>query len=420
MTATSQHGLHPDAESLSAFSEQALSARERADVLAHLAVCGRCRRVVALARKAAEAAAAAQTRKTIAPNAWWRQWRFVWVPAGVAVAFAVTTISVMIERADRHDAEIKIVAQNPVESTPPTATPPPTEQAKVEPPAAPAPPPAHSAKHEHTAAAEPLPAPAPPAVTAQMPPASRASAPEPMDRVAVMPEAHPPFHAQEQQVPPELVAGGMRPAYSQPDTGAQQASQEQAELQRQAEEQHQAEAESSRRRVLKSKAAPAVVHGTNASPPADASQTVAVAVSPTEAQPVEVAEPAPMPGIESSPEVSTSSKPMQLPSGRTAVSTASGGHLLLAVDKAGSLFLSEDQGATWERIPRQWKGRAVEVRQQVQLRDALPAAPPAQSGTTGNSSFGASSGPSITTFFELSNDKNQMWVSTDGRTWTPK
>ena len=55
MTATSQHGLHPDAESLSAFSEQALGKRERAEVLAHLAVCGRCRQVVALAREAADA-----------------------------------------------------------------------------------------------------------------------------------------------------------------------------------------------------------------------------------------------------------------------------------------------------------------------------------------------------------------------------
>ncbi len=55
MTATSQHGFHPDAESLSAFAEQALGERERAEVLAHLAVCGRCRQVVALAREAADA-----------------------------------------------------------------------------------------------------------------------------------------------------------------------------------------------------------------------------------------------------------------------------------------------------------------------------------------------------------------------------
>ena len=54
MSARSQHGFHPGAESLSAFAEQALAERERAEVFAHLAVCGRCRRVVALAREAAD------------------------------------------------------------------------------------------------------------------------------------------------------------------------------------------------------------------------------------------------------------------------------------------------------------------------------------------------------------------------------
>jgi len=55
MKATGQHEFHPDAESLSAFAEQALGERERGRVLEHLAVCGRCRRVVALAREAADA-----------------------------------------------------------------------------------------------------------------------------------------------------------------------------------------------------------------------------------------------------------------------------------------------------------------------------------------------------------------------------
>lgn len=40
---------HPDADVLTAFSERALSARERAVVLGHLARCGDCREVVALA-----------------------------------------------------------------------------------------------------------------------------------------------------------------------------------------------------------------------------------------------------------------------------------------------------------------------------------------------------------------------------------
>ncbi len=162
MTATSQHGFHPDAESLSAFSEQALQERERAEVLAHLAVCGRCRQVVALARAAAEAEVAAPVapRKTIAPNAWWRQWRLVWIPAAVAVAFAVTTLSVYIGNVNRHGTDIKIAEQNPTVGVTPASTPAPTEQAKAVPPAAAisAPPPAHTAKQTHPAAPETMPA----------------------------------------------------------------------------------------------------------------------------------------------------------------------------------------------------------------------------------------------------------------------
>ena len=155
MTATSHHGFHPDAESLSAFSEQALGERERALVLAHLAVCGRCREVVALASEAADAGegiAAAPPRKAIAANAWWKQWRLVWVPTAVVAAFAAASISVYIERPDRHAANIKIAEQSPN----PSATPPPAaapkEQAKVEAPAAEPP----AAAAPATPAAEPV------------------------------------------------------------------------------------------------------------------------------------------------------------------------------------------------------------------------------------------------------------------------
>ena len=49
---------HPDADLLTAFAEQALSATERDGVLQHLALCGDCRDVVALALPAADLVAA--------------------------------------------------------------------------------------------------------------------------------------------------------------------------------------------------------------------------------------------------------------------------------------------------------------------------------------------------------------------------
>src|SRR5260370_16806372 len=45
---------HPDADLLTAFAEQALSAAEREGVLQHLALCEDCRDVVALALPAAD------------------------------------------------------------------------------------------------------------------------------------------------------------------------------------------------------------------------------------------------------------------------------------------------------------------------------------------------------------------------------
>ncbi|MBZ5645640.1 MAG: hypothetical protein LAN37_00280 [Acidobacteriia bacterium] len=46
---------HPDADLLAAFSEQALTGRERESVLAHLAICATCREAVALAQPGAPA-----------------------------------------------------------------------------------------------------------------------------------------------------------------------------------------------------------------------------------------------------------------------------------------------------------------------------------------------------------------------------
>jgi hypothetical protein len=424
MTATSQHGFHPDAESLSAFSEQVLEGRERREVLAHLAVCGRCRQVVALAREAADAGdktAAVPPRKSLAPNAWWKQWRLVWVPTAVVAAFAVASSSVYIEQADRHGPNIRIAEQNPTPHATPPPAPSPTEQAKVEPlaAAAPATPPAHPAKRAHSGAEEPMPAPAPPAAAAQMPSASEAPepgtpAPGVMDRQEAMREP-PPSHAEAMPAPPKLSAGALQPAESQPASGAWEAKKKQDE------EQRQVVADTSRMRSFKAKAAPFATHGANAAPPADATETVTVtSASPLETQPAAPAEPLPMLGLKHMSDVSGLGNPIQLPSGLASVSIASGGHFLLAIDSAGTLFLSEDHGVTWQRIATQWTGRAVAVHRQVAATGGMQTAPAVQNGTTGNSSpdAGAASPPNVS--FELSNDRNQTWVSTDGRTWTPK
>ncbi|MGD0345996.1 MAG: zf-HC2 domain-containing protein [Terracidiphilus sp.] len=413
MSATSQHGFHPDAESLSAFAEQALEGRERGEVLNHLAVCGRCRHVVALAREAADADAVKapeKSRRTIEPNAWWRQWRLVWVPTAIVAAFAAGSISVYIEQADRRESEFKIVAHNPSQGTPPAATPAPAEQAKVEPPtgAAPASPPSHAAKHTHFAAPEPPPAPASPAVAAQMPPEPDAS-----DRVQVTGEAPSLSRAEAQQAPSGLTAGAMRPAYAQPAAGAWEAKQKQAEEQRQA--------DTSRRRFMAAKAVPGdgSGQGANQAAPPGATETVTVTSAPplveTAPQP---AAPALSAKVQAQWHGSIPVRQIHLPSALAVVSSTSTGPFMLAIDKAGALFLSEDQGDTWERVHRQWKGRAVEVTRQHVTNDEAQSAPAAQTETAPNTPANAGAAPSV--IFELLNDKGQTWISTDGRTWTSK
>src|SRR4051812_22182503 len=91
-----QPGTHPDAEVLTALAEQLLSDAERKDVLAHMAVCGRCREVVFFAQKSMgieePVRAVAQVSEPTTGGGWFSGWKWSWIPvaalAGV-VGFAV-------------------------------------------------------------------------------------------------------------------------------------------------------------------------------------------------------------------------------------------------------------------------------------------------------------------------------------------
>jgi hypothetical protein len=87
-------GSHPDADLLTAFAEQALSATEREGVIEHLARCGDCRELIALALPAvAEADRATASRAGVpAPRKLgfaWPSLRWAALAAGVVVAGAV-------------------------------------------------------------------------------------------------------------------------------------------------------------------------------------------------------------------------------------------------------------------------------------------------------------------------------------------
>ncbi len=99
---------HPDADLLTAFAEQSLSGRERDHVLEHLARCGDCRDVVALALPATESAALAPSHSP-ARIGWLSLPVLRW---GVVAAGVVLVTSVGILQYVQRHQEKTLVATN--------------------------------------------------------------------------------------------------------------------------------------------------------------------------------------------------------------------------------------------------------------------------------------------------------------------
>src|SRR5258708_37590460 len=83
---------HRDADLLTAFAERSLAGRERARVVEHLARCGDCREIVALALPATEAVAAGRSGSAVRTG--WFSWPVLrW---GVVAVGMVAVLSVGI------------------------------------------------------------------------------------------------------------------------------------------------------------------------------------------------------------------------------------------------------------------------------------------------------------------------------------
>jgi hypothetical protein len=93
-TETGETQAHPDADTLTAYTEQSLAPAESKTVVAHLAVCEPCREVVALSQ-AVMAPAETQTVLAPAPVAHWRK-LFTPVFGAVAAMAAMAVIAVMV------------------------------------------------------------------------------------------------------------------------------------------------------------------------------------------------------------------------------------------------------------------------------------------------------------------------------------
>ncbi len=118
-----------------------------------------------------------------------------------------------------------------------------------------------------------------------------------------------------------------------------------------------------------------------------------------------------------------------LPLGAQAVSAAAGGQTVMALDSDGNVFLSNDQGEHWTPARVQWEGKAVGLRagppSQPAFHGAFLSRSPGVSSATRSRGAVAGTGtaapPASSVTFELTNDKGQVWVSSDeGKTWTAK
>jgi hypothetical protein len=392
MNPTPQLDLHPDAESLNAFVEQALGAAEREQVLSHLAGCSRCRHVAFLAQAAAEVetpATVAASRATVENRPWFANWRWTWVPAAALAAVAALAVTFYPWSAGfrpKHAAvaseTAKVVPENVLKA-----------------PASVIPEPRNA---ETTHAAVPPVALKPPARSAQ-------------------PTAHRTPPAEAGQFPPApFIAPGVAGSFhgesyaplSAPGASAQGGAEGQAMS-------GQANAV-----LFKPQPAPApwpqvtLQKRMTGAPARNAATTqvaqanlramggpqAARALNFAAAMPRSDAQPAAGNSLEVSMKRPMATAPVlagiggfKLPNGAMAVSAAVTLHQTLALDGTGALFLSEDAGLHWEPIAQQWTGRAIEVRTTRAASDrAVPAA------------------------FELMNEAGLTWMSADGKVWKTK
>jgi hypothetical protein len=105
--------LHPDADLLTAFAEHSLTSREQEQVLAHLAVCGQCRDVVALAGSPlVEPVPEPARRRGI-----WEMPLFHWGAVAATVAVVVAAVSLGTHQSSKSPTQALLK-----ETLPPAAT----------------------------------------------------------------------------------------------------------------------------------------------------------------------------------------------------------------------------------------------------------------------------------------------------------
>jgi Carboxypeptidase regulatory-like domain/Putative zinc-finger len=338
MTINFKPGQHPDADQLSAFIEQALPAHERESVLAHLAVCGECRGVVALALP--EVPAFESAAPAPAARRWFAGW-MVLLPASAAVAVLAVFIVFVHHQAPAPQQQAQITPAPQVQTAP-------QPQPQAVPQASAAPitsaviserPPAPKPRQETPHAVMGDVAGAPQGVAqalqldqnqTQSPAANAFNSAAPSERLRSADRPGPVQQNSTQQnvLHGELQAGKPNQVATQSDDklqsprARQEPGQQQNGYQNAANETVSVQAESAPLETQSSELKGLIV--------ANAGGGLVVTRQP-------------------------------LPSGRAIVSTAAQGTMVLAIDTHHGVYVSNDSGGHWQPVRAVWKGRAVRV-----------------------------------------------------------
>jgi hypothetical protein len=107
---------HPDADLLTAFAEQAVAGEERERMLRHLALCGDCRDIVALALPATEALTVATLEG--ATRTGWLRWpvlRWSFVAAGIILVSSVGILQYQQRHAEKMGVATTLAPHNQVD-----------------------------------------------------------------------------------------------------------------------------------------------------------------------------------------------------------------------------------------------------------------------------------------------------------------
>ena len=340
MSQLTQHGQHPDADQLTAFVEQALPLHEREQTLAHLAVCANCRAIVARSLPPLDEVAAPQP--VLVRRAWFSGWSLAWPAATLAAMAALGFFIVHLHNA----LPIKSITEAPTQlatNHPPPPVPDETASARavLKPPAPSAKPLPQNRTLDNVTAMAGLanpqgigtPTGSETVAALRTQNLNGSALPQPLGAAAGgAGDGQLTLHGAmaRPQIPPDRpqpgIFAGSAPATASPAKTPVVTTPSAAQM------------------------SPAATPADAMSADANASATVLAAN-----------DAASVAALSTTINGRASKTTQPLPSHLPALSTATNGHQVLALDTQNALFFSEDDGNHWTAIPAQWRGRAVRV-----------------------------------------------------------